>query len=67
MTRKRHRPARPGTKPGFGRMALLAAAASLLLCSPLLAQPIGDGAEMGRDMAARLLARAGEGFFDWRA
>ena len=27
--------------------------------------PIQDGAEMGRAMAARLLERAGEGFFDW--
>ncbi len=25
-----------------------------------------DGAEMGRGLAARLLARAGDGFFDWR-
>ncbi len=29
--------------------------------------PIADGAEMGRAMAERLLALAGEGFFDWRA
>ena len=28
---------------------------------------IEDGAELGRVMAAKLLARAGEGFFDWRA
>lgn len=28
--------------------------------------PIEDGAEMGRAMAAKLLAEAGEGFFDWR-
>ncbi|MDQ2094866.1 hydroxymethylbilane synthase [Rhodalgimonas zhirmunskyi] len=28
--------------------------------------PIDTGAEMGRAMAERLLARAGEGFFDWR-
>ncbi|MGR3760547.1 hydroxymethylbilane synthase [Roseobacteraceae bacterium NS-SX3] len=28
--------------------------------------PIEDGAELGREMAARLLERAGEGFFDWR-
>ena len=28
--------------------------------------PIADGAEMGRDMAARLLDRAAPGFFDWR-
>jgi hydroxymethylbilane synthase len=28
---------------------------------------IGDGAEMGRAMAERLLSRAGPGFFDWRA
>lgn len=28
--------------------------------------PIEDGAEMGRVMAAKLLAEAGEGFFDWR-
>jgi hydroxymethylbilane synthase len=27
---------------------------------------IEDGADMGREMAARLLARAGDGFFDWR-
>lgn len=27
---------------------------------------IEDGAEMGRAMAAELLAQAGEGFFDWR-
>ncbi len=29
--------------------------------------PIEDGAALGRDMAAGLLARTGEGFFDWRA
>ncbi|MEM9966934.1 MAG: hydroxymethylbilane synthase [Pseudomonadota bacterium] len=28
--------------------------------------PIEDGAEAGRDMANRLLAQAGAGFFDWR-
>ena len=28
--------------------------------------PIGDGPELGRAMAERLLARAGEGFFDWK-
>ena len=28
---------------------------------------IEDGAEMGRAMAAKLLAQAGPGFFDWRA
>ncbi|PIE13186.1 MAG: hydroxymethylbilane synthase [Rhodobacterales bacterium] len=28
--------------------------------------PIADGAEMGRTLAGRLLARAGDGFFDWR-
>ncbi|TMV10312.1 hydroxymethylbilane synthase [Ruegeria sediminis] len=28
--------------------------------------PIEDGAEMGRAMAARLLAQAGENFFEWR-
>lgn len=28
--------------------------------------PIEDGADIGREMAARLLARAGDGFFDWR-
>ncbi len=28
--------------------------------------PVEDGADMGRDMAARLLDRAGPGFFDWR-
>ena len=29
--------------------------------------PVADGAEMGRDLAQELLARAGSGFFDWRA
>jgi hydroxymethylbilane synthase len=28
--------------------------------------PIEDGAELGREMAGKLLAQAGEGFFDWR-
>jgi len=28
--------------------------------------PVGDGAALGRDMARRLLDRAGPGFFDWR-
>lgn len=28
--------------------------------------PIEDGAELGRDMANRLLAQAGPGFFDWK-
>lgn len=28
--------------------------------------PVEDGADMGREMAEKLLARAGEGFFDWR-
>jgi len=28
--------------------------------------PVEDGPEMGRAMAAALLARAGDGFFDWR-
>ncbi|SFO04444.1 hydroxymethylbilane synthase [Roseovarius lutimaris] len=28
---------------------------------------IEDGAKLGHEMAARLLARAGDGFFDWRA
>ncbi|MDK3075096.1 hydroxymethylbilane synthase [Sedimentitalea sp. JM2-8] len=28
--------------------------------------PIADGADLGRAMAAHLLAEAGEGFFDWR-
>ena len=28
--------------------------------------PIEDGAALGREMAEELLARAGEGFFDWR-
>jgi len=28
--------------------------------------PVADGAEMGRAMAARLLAQAGEGFFSWK-
>ncbi|MDU8929547.1 hydroxymethylbilane synthase [Alisedimentitalea sp. MJ-SS2] len=32
-----------------------------------VAGSVADGAEMGRAMAARLLAQAGEGFFDWRA
>ncbi|WP_417259673.1 hydroxymethylbilane synthase [Celeribacter sp.] len=27
---------------------------------------IEDGAEMGRELATRLLARAGDGFFDWK-
>lgn len=27
---------------------------------------IADGAKMGREMAERLLAKAGDGFFDWR-
>ncbi|MFP4044509.1 MAG: hydroxymethylbilane synthase [Rhodosalinus sp.] len=29
--------------------------------------PVEDGPELGREMARRLLARAGPGFFDWRA
>ncbi len=29
--------------------------------------PIEDGAKLGRDMAHKLLAQAGPGFFDWRA
>lgn len=29
--------------------------------------PIEDGAALGREMAAKLLERAGKGFFDWRA
>jgi len=29
--------------------------------------PIGDGAALGRDMALKLLAQAGPGFFDWCA
>jgi hydroxymethylbilane synthase len=29
--------------------------------------PIAEAAAMGRDLARRLLARAGAGFFDWRA
>ncbi|WP_127114583.1 hydroxymethylbilane synthase [Shimia sediminis] len=29
--------------------------------------PIEDGADLGRDMAASLLAKAGPGFFSWRA
>lgn len=29
--------------------------------------PIEDGAALGREMAAKLLERAGRGFFDWRA
>ncbi|MDF1855249.1 hydroxymethylbilane synthase [Pseudooceanicola sp.] len=28
--------------------------------------PVADGAALGEDMARRLLARAGSGFFDWR-
>ena len=28
--------------------------------------PVEDGAALGREMALRLLERAGEGFFDWR-
>ena len=28
--------------------------------------PVEDGAEAGREMAQKLLAQAGEGFFDWR-
>ena len=28
--------------------------------------PVEDGAELGRDMAHRLLTQAGPGFFDWR-
>lgn len=28
--------------------------------------PIEDGAELGRAMAAKLLAQAGDGFFDWK-
>ena len=27
---------------------------------------IADGPEMGRDLAAELLAKAGDGFFDWK-
>jgi hydroxymethylbilane synthase len=27
---------------------------------------IEDGAEAGREMALKMLERAGEGFFDWR-
>ena len=27
---------------------------------------VEDGAEIGRAMAARLLERAGDGFFDWK-
>lgn len=29
--------------------------------------PVEDGAELGREMAAKLLGKAGEGFFDWKA
>ncbi|MCR8825208.1 hydroxymethylbilane synthase [Pseudosulfitobacter koreensis] len=29
--------------------------------------PVEDGAEAGRSMARKLLAQAGDGFFDWRA
>ena len=29
--------------------------------------PVEDGAALGREMAAKLLERAGKGFFDWRA
>ena len=28
--------------------------------------PVADGAALGRDLAARLLARAPKGFFDWK-
>jgi hydroxymethylbilane synthase len=28
--------------------------------------PIEDGAQAGKEMAAKLLEQAGEGFFDWR-
>ena len=28
--------------------------------------PVGDGAEMGRDLANDLLSHAGDGFFDWK-
>ncbi|AUQ71745.1 hydroxymethylbilane synthase [Phaeobacter inhibens] len=28
--------------------------------------PVEDGAELGREMAAKLLAQAGAGFFDWK-
>lgn len=31
-----------------------------------LSGPVEDGADMGRALAQTLLARAGEGFFDWR-
>ncbi|UWQ75485.1 hydroxymethylbilane synthase [Leisingera sp. M658] len=29
--------------------------------------PVEDGAELGREMAAKLLEKAGKGFFDWKA
>jgi hydroxymethylbilane synthase len=29
--------------------------------------PVEDGPDLGRDMARKLLAQAGPGFFDWRA
>lgn len=29
--------------------------------------PVEDGAELGREMAAKLLKQAGKGFFDWKA
>ena len=29
--------------------------------------PVEDGAELGREMAAKLLDKAGKGFFDWKA
>ncbi|WP_264211057.1 hydroxymethylbilane synthase [Leisingera thetidis] len=29
--------------------------------------PVEDGAKLGREMAAKLLEKAGKGFFDWRA
>ena len=31
-----------------------------------LSGPVADGAKMGRALAAELLGRAGDGFFDWR-
>ncbi len=32
-----------------------------------MSAPIEDGAALGREMAAKLLGQAGEGFFDWKA
>ena len=31
-----------------------------------VSEPIEEGGQAGQEMAAKLLERAGEGFFDWR-